>query len=466
MYKVTVEPVSFLYNVGYIVQLSVQQDFIFSRLCREHYSKQVCEDCWEPQVAAEMRWVQAAAVRRVMWMSVITGLVSVVSSQLLGAALDKYSRKVVILVPFMGSLVLSLVCAVVAAVPSLTLNFLYLGAVLNGFTGGFVVFKSSVSSFVVSGVGNEELTRRLAVVEATVFLGSAMGPLALAILNHYITSRHDYLFLSSEGVFVVAILYIIFILPDSTVVPDGKTTSTTISVEVPVSSQRRRVWVPSLVRDFGSAISVTFRKRAAGTRLAIVLLIVADFFIAVVYAAEFDLLYLYMQTKLEFTLDQYSDYLAIKNTVNGVSLLLVLPGLRRAFNLNDITLGFLGGVSRIFAFIVLAFNSSHYWVYVVPFVDIFGQYLFVVLRSIISSLVNHDEQGRALTVMQSMAQVSLLLGSLMFDMVYPVFLAAHRPGLTFLVAASCMTIATTILGYIHWHLNKMNTQGELQPLLQ
>ncbi|KAG7169452.1 hypothetical protein Hamer_G019594 [Homarus americanus] len=427
MYKVTVEPVSFLYNVGYIVQLSVQQDFIFSRLCREHYSKQVCEDCWEPQVAAEMRWVQAAAVRRVMWMSVITGLVSVVSSQLLGAALDKYSRKVVILVPFMGSLVLSLVCAVVAAVPSLTLNFLYL-----------------VSSFVVSGVGNEELTRRLAVVEATVFLGSAMGPLALAILNHYITSRHDYLFL---------------------IVPDGKTTSTTISVEVPVSSQRRRVWVPSLVRDFGSAISVTFRKRAAGTRLAIVLLIVADFFIAVVYAAEFDLLYLYMQTKLEFTLDQYSDYLAIKNTVNGVSLLLVLPGLRRAFNLNDITLGFLGGVSRIFAFIVLAFNSSHYWVYVVPFVDIFGQYLFVVLRSIISSLVNHDEQGVS-ELRESMAQVSLLLGSLMFDMVYPVFLAAHRPGLTFLVAASCMTIATTILGYIHWHLNKMNTQGELQPLLQ
>lgn len=29
-----------------------------------------------------------------------------------------------------------------------------------------------------------------------------------------------------------------------------------------------------------------------------------------------------------------------------------------------------------------------------PFLDIFGQYLFVVLRSVISSLVDKEEQGK------------------------------------------------------------------------
>ncbi|XP_063612288.1 uncharacterized protein LOC134785789 [Penaeus indicus] len=136
--KITVEPIVFMYNIAYTVQLSLQQDFIFARLCNEHYSAQMCDNWWlEKKVA----WVERAAVRRVMWMSITTGLVAVFASQLLGAALDKYSQKLVMLAPFFGSLALSVVCLVVAAVPNASLDLLYIGAAINGAAGGFVVFK-------------------------------------------------------------------------------------------------------------------------------------------------------------------------------------------------------------------------------------------------------------------------------------------------------------------------------------
>lgn len=76
-----------------------------------------------------------------------------------------------------------------------------------------------------------------------------------------------------------------------------------------------------------------------------------------------------MQNKLGFTLAQFSQYLAIKNLVNGMSLLMVLPGLRWALGLSDGALGLLGGVSRVTAFTFLAFNTSHSWVFLGQFHD-------------------------------------------------------------------------------------------------
>lgn len=68
---------------------------------------------------------------------------------------------------------------------------------------------------------------------------------------------------------------------------------------------------------------------------------------------------MYMHSRLGFSLAQYSLYLVIKNLVNGMSLLGILPVLRRALNISDTSLGILGGASRVAAFTLLALNHSH-----------------------------------------------------------------------------------------------------------
>ncbi|KAK7080418.1 hypothetical protein SK128_002380 [Halocaridina rubra] len=481
MGRITVEPVVFLYNVADTVQMSVQQDFIFTRLCLERFPVQVCENYKAFGDSDEMAEIQNEAVKRVMWLSVITGVIAVFTSQILGFALDRYSRKVIMLIPFLGSLGLNLTCVLVSASSTLPLDLLYFGASFRGLAGGYVVFKSSVSSFVINLSHVDERITRLSMVEAMLYLGSAVGPIGLQILDVYCTQRHAYLFLSIECVIIVALIYIVIFLPDYSVIPESKGTTTyftynTISNNFNNNNTdgncnynvHNTCQKPcSALQNYSNALAVTFRQRNRGIRIAIELLLIADFFIAIVFAAEFDLLYLYMQDKLSFTLPQYSQYLGIKNLVNGVSLIAVLPLLRSLFNLSDVTLGILGGFSRQAAFLLLAFNTSHDIAYIVPFLDVFGQYLFVVLRSIISSLVEENEQGRVLTVMSSMAQLSLLIGSAIFDTTYPKFLNHHHPGYTFLLAAVSMGLSTLILCVIRCHLSSVRSrEEESQPLLQ
>ncbi|XP_042872615.1 uncharacterized protein LOC122253513 isoform X2 [Penaeus japonicus] len=552
--KITVEPIVFMYNAAYTVQLSLQQDFIFARLCNEHYTAKMCDNWW---MEKRVEWVERAAVRRVMWMSVTAG----------------YSQKLVMLTPFFGSLALSLVCLVVAAVPSASLDLLYVGAAINGAAGGFVVFKASVSTYIIGISAAEEWTDRLSIVESMLFLGSAVGPLGLQLLILYCTTYHSLLFLGCESVIVMAIIYIIFLLPDhkssqqkiNSLRTDNNNTGTinnntgsvnnntgsvnnntgsvnnntgsvnnntgsvntttgsvnnigtvnnnngtvnnntgtinnntgtinntrtinnnTGSVNTttnyntfspsnhqntnihPSSSYSTQcvVGLKALFLGLSNAFSATFRRRAAGVRVAIVALLMADFFIAIVFAAEFDLLYLYMQDRFGLTLPEYSRYLGIKNIVNGISLLIILPSMRRIFGLSDVALGILGGVSRVAAFCLLGWTSSGSLVYLVPFLDIFGQYLFVVLRSVISSLVEKEEQGRVMTIVSAMAQLSLLMGSLIFDMLYPIFVSINYPGVTFLLAAGCLGTSTLILIYVNWHLKRIKKCEELRPLIQ
>ncbi|KAK3850715.1 hypothetical protein Pcinc_042596 [Petrolisthes cinctipes] len=483
MYQVTLEPLILLYSTSYIIQLSVQQDFIFYRLCTQHYSEQVCTVNWQTGVEEEVRWVQKEAVQYVMIMSAITSLIATFTAQFLGAALDRYSQKTVMVMPFLGAVGLHVVCGVVAAVPFLPLSFLYLGATLAGLSGGYAVFKSSISSYAVRSVEESGRTSRLGVMEGMLLLGSALGPLLLQLCLALVTDiSHQYLFLGSECVIVLATLYLILLLPDlpapvrmptkdththtfshtaTSTTTSHAATSTTTSSPCCICSCS---WLRETVREFTSALSVTFRKRSGGRRTAILLLLLADFFIAIVYAAEFDLLYLYMQDKLDFTLKDYSRYLVIKNLVNGASLLCVLPGLRKLLGLGDLPLGILGGLSRTAAFTMLALNRSPYLVFMVPVLDVFGQFLFVVLRSCLVSLVDPEEQGRQLTVTASLAQLSLLVGSLVFDNLYSALLNLHHSGFCFLMAAGFMVAATCILVFTHCHITQSNTEQETRPL--
>ncbi|XP_063869705.1 proton-coupled folate transporter-like isoform X2 [Scylla paramamosain] len=412
MFRVTVEPAVFLYCVSQVVQLSVLQDFIFTKLCREQYSQEVCVARWKEGSVTDVAWVENKAVNYVMWLSVITSILSVIMAQFFGVALDRYSPKVVMTAPFMGFLAQHLVCVVVAALPSLPLAVMYVGATLNGLSGGYPLFKSAVSSYVVRTASPEERTFRLSVVEGTVFLGGAVGPFTLNQVVTSTTTGHDYLFLGSEMSLAVALLYIVFILPDSH-----------------STSQENAELPPE-------------------------------------HSAESDLRYIYMHNYLGFTLGQYSLYLVIKNLVNGISLLGVLPVLRLVFDISDASLGILGGTSRVVAFTMLALNTSHTLTYIVPFLDVFGQYLFVVLRSSLCGLVKREEQGRVLTVLSSLAQMSMLVGSLLFDNVYPALVLLAHPGYTFLVAATTMATATTIFICIRCCRAKEGTCEETQPILR
>lgn len=492
------EPVVVIFAVAYTIQQCVQCDFIFIRTCEKHYTKEICSRGSNPDMAKLLVPVQEVVVQQTLLISVVFGLTSVVSAQLIGDAFDKYSRKLLLLIPYMGFLVGNFMCVVIAAVPSAPTELLYLVSAITGASGGWIAFKACVSSYAVHECPGEERSGRLGVIEGLVFLGNAAGPFIAMLLAQWVTTRHDLIFLCNECFAVIAVLYIIFFVPDYAISQPPKNEVNTEYNSIDDASKDSgftassdshqsaidhsgNISNPPSRSDLHTAFSrpyhlcpcassliaslkCTFRRRQYGVRPVIIALLIADFFIAIVFAAEFDLMYLYLRDKLGFTFINYTNYLAFKNLVSGISLMLFLPFLRRV--LGDSGLGVLGGLSRIVAFIFLAFDTNSNLVFIVPLLDMFGQYLFVALRAVISNLIQEDEQGRVFTVVGSMAQISLMLGSVFFDNLYNVFLEIRQSGITFLIAAGFMGISTIILSFLDCHLRKVSRQSETTPLLQ
>ncbi|XP_068226571.1 uncharacterized protein [Palaemon carinicauda] len=207
------------------------------------------------------------------------------------------------------------------------------------------------------------------------------------------------------------------------------------------------------IRRMSDSIKTTFRTRPDGVRAMIIADVIANFLVSYVLVAETDNAFLYLNHKFDWEFTQFSIYYGMKSAVDGCSLLMLLPLLRRFLGVKDAALGVLGGLSRAAFFFMLALLQYSSQVYAVPFIGIFGQYLFVAERSIMSSLVEEDEQGRVFTVLSSVDQLALLLGALTFDNLFSVFVKRSMPGVVLLIAGFVVLIPTVIFGALFFSMN-------------
>lgn len=215
------------------------------------------------------------------------------------------------------------------------------------------------------------------------------------------------------------------------------------------------------------ALRTTFRYRPNGVRNMVVASVIANFFISFVVPAESDVIFLYVKAKLGWSFTRYATFFALKCGVDGVALLLLLPLLRRCLGLRDASLGVLGGLSRAAYFIVLGSAYKPSMVFGALVTAVFGQYLFVSVRAIMSSLVGENEQGRVFTVLSSVDQLAQLFGSLAYDNLFPVFLTKNMPGVTLMLAGLAALIPTVIFGVLYFNLDNATgkKRSEVRPLL-
>ncbi|XP_046577634.1 proton-coupled folate transporter-like [Haliotis rubra] len=71
-----------------------------------------------------------------------------------------------------------------------------------------------------------------------------------------------------------------------------------------------------------------------------------------------------------------------------------------------------------------------------------------VVRSLMSSMVGQDEQGRLFGLIAAMDSIAVLVASLIFNQLYPVTLDFF-PGFSFMVAAGLSVVAAGIMMWLH-----------------
>lgn len=159
--------------------------------------------------------VQSRVSMFTLWINLITGLISAFASPKLGALSDRYGRKKIIVVTSMGTIMGEIITIFAATRPeTFNVEWLLLGAVLDGMTGSFIVAMAITNSYITDCTPPAGRSVAFGLIHGCLFSGIAFGPIIAGYLVKY-TGKIVIVFYILLGVHTCFSLFMAFVVPES-----------------------------------------------------------------------------------------------------------------------------------------------------------------------------------------------------------------------------------------------------------
>ncbi|KAI4873322.1 hypothetical protein NFI96_029074, partial [Prochilodus magdalenae] len=369
----------------------------------------------------------------------ILSLVSIPPALLLGAWSDHTGRRGVMVMPFILSVLSCGVLMAVVLVQNMSVYWCLSAAALVGLTGGHVSIFLSSFSYLADVTMDSASTRtlRMAVAESMIFVGGMVG----FLLGGFLEQEFDLwaAFLACICCHVLAILYILLWLQDPRPVSGSRLFPPKEDRGPDSENTQSGLFILKYAKQSFKAV---FRRRSGQDRLKLHLLILCTFINNLVSVGDQSILLLYLKYKpREFTTAMYGAFNAAKMLLLGFGLLGLFPLLMRCFR--EMTLAKLSVAFRAASYVLLAFSTNTWMVFLVAVVGTPTGILQAVIRSLSSAIVGPDEQGAMFSFSASVEATCFIIGATIFNGLYPLTLPTF-PGMPFIVMA-CFNIVILIL---------------------
>ena len=207
--RITVEPVLFFYMLCNLMSLPLLQQLAFKKICLSKFDDAICKNLTKTQE----EFVHQKTSKWILYQSVCLTLPSIFASLIFGSWSDKVGRKVILILPSVGSILLYINYILNAVYLSLDVNFLLVGVCISALFGGFATTLLGVFSYISDITDKSQRTLRVAVLESMIFLGGTVGNLIGGVLVDH--GGFGAAFGLCLALNVLIILYITFILPES-----------------------------------------------------------------------------------------------------------------------------------------------------------------------------------------------------------------------------------------------------------
>ncbi|XP_037079420.1 proton-coupled folate transporter-like [Pollicipes pollicipes] len=415
---VTVEPVLFLFMVGSYMQYTALQSLIYAKVCQERYSSYVCDTLDLAEHKPQEDEVQDQSSYWMLLSNVALAVPSVISGIYIGTWSDVFGRKVPLLLPPLGQILSAL-----APVDLVILASGVAGA-LGGFAGMILVVMSYLSAVTATGAR----TARVGVLEAMSLLGGFIGPFVGSLV--FEQAGRTWTFCALLIINVAIVLYVVLLVRE---------------VPPPCPPPAADSLCETLTQLFSlrhllDAILTSVRSREGRRRRYILMLLASSFVIMLNSSGEMHATYLFVRdAPLAVEDSTYFAYFAYKYGISSAALLIGMPLSRRYFPLSDTALSGLGLTSKILGLIWLGFAVNKAMLFIAPLVMILNTFCIPPIRSMLSKLVEDNEQGRIFSMVMVIESLCSLFGSLVYNSVYPAT-RRHLHGLVFLLGAASLLV--------------------------
>ncbi|KAK3563293.1 hypothetical protein QTP86_021160 [Hemibagrus guttatus] len=453
---VTVEPAIFFYMTSTFIMLPAYQHLVMDKVCLELYKDtSICSDSEQ----RENEEVESQSSYILLLYTAMTSLVSIPPAIILGSWSDQAGRRSVMLLPFILSLLSGGVLLAMVLVQNLSVYWCLLAAAFIGLTGGHVsIFLSSFSFLAdITMDSSSSRTLRMAIAESMIFVGGMVG----FLLGGFLTQEVGLVaaFGAYTACHVLAILYILLWLRDP------KPINSTLSIlSTGNDGQESRAVILKYAR---MSFRAMFKRRPGQDRLKLHLLILCTFINNLVAIGDNSVLLLYlMYEPREFTTAMFGVFNSARMFLLGAGLLGLFPLLLHC--LKEMTLAKLSVVFRAASYVLLAFSTNTWMVYLafvprngsvrffladhfwsarfgtVAVVGMPGGITQAVIRSLSSAIVGPDEQGAMFSFSASVEATCILIAATIFNGLYPLTLPTF-PGMPFIIMATFCIIVFILM---------------------
>lgn len=421
------------------------------------------------------------------WYNSIFYVFPLITTTMMSSWTDMVGRRFTLLVPVLFSLFVQIIF-LYSSTQILEKNiiiFIMVGGLLSGISGSSSTVISSTHSYLTNHVKKSQITKRLTILEACIFIGGFLGYNLTSLILKYANPKEKFIigFTAAAIIHLCLAFYIRLFLHDK---------------------DERRIKFDKLinVRHFVDCFRVLLKPRPNFRRTKLFVLFYCALASSLALSVQQMLIFTYMKGNFQWTTERYSKLQGGISLMNGLSLIVCFPViqwcLKKVFGLapraasirsntvenanrqletteqseaiidqpeqttespvpNDteneetdlkidtiiIALGFLSKFLGLGLLGVL--TDDKYLLFSVPFLFMFNEFAMPGIRSRISKTVDADEKGKAFGLLGFTRNLCYFTGSFLYKYLYSISKTFYK-GLSFELTAFFQITAIILIG--------------------
>lgn len=215
---ISVEPVLFVYMFCLFLSFPVLQQLTFKKICLKKFNGTICSNLHLQGFKTQNEQVASGTSQWILYQSIALAVPSIFASLVYGSWSDRVGRRMVMILPPVGNVLLNINYLLNVHFFSLDVNYLLIGIIISGFFGGFATVILSVFAYISDISSKTDRTLRVGLLESMIFFGATAGNLIGGVILQY--SGFMAAFGLALALNICMILYICFILQESYHPPD------------------------------------------------------------------------------------------------------------------------------------------------------------------------------------------------------------------------------------------------------
>ncbi|XP_057313269.1 proton-coupled folate transporter-like isoform X2 [Hydractinia symbiolongicarpus] len=398
-----VEPILFGYMFCAFLNMPMEQQLVYQKLCNKHFNGTFCEKIYtshQKQYGDFQNMIQKETAQWIIYLNVAKTIPAAVSTILFGIWSDRFGRKFFMILPIIGDLILAISSILNSYFFHAPVSYMLIGTIITAMFGNFAAILSATFSYVADVSDKSSRTKRMVILESMVYFGSVVSNIS----GGWLLQKSGFVAVFSliAAALVAQIIYLFFLK----------------------ESYKRRLSKDKKEKTLNcnaikESLDVIFKRRKERFRFTLMILLSCFTLLILFFVAVNSVSILFMlHQPLNFAPSAIGYFLAGLNGVKFIGALLVNFILIHRYKWTDYSVILLASVMYC-GFALSMGLANKYWHVYVGILWCLGLGTGTSsARAGLSKIVTAKEQGKLFSVLSSIEVVISLISSTGFTAIY------------------------------------------------